>query len=93
VSDTEFYRARINELERELAQAYADIKMLEKKIEFLKKEEDEQEQYIDKILSIKLWELYRDERKICAQLGIDVAYDNMIDIAQASLKAWKEREK
>lgn len=75
----DYYKARLGELERELAQANADIKMLEKRLE----QDDEH----------KLWELYKLEiRKVCLAPEPIITYARFLEIAQEALKVWKERK-
>lgn len=74
--DDHYYKARISELERELAQAYADIKMLEARECNLQNIYDQE----------KLWELYRDAN------SLGMKPQHAMSAAKSALKVWKERK-
>lgn len=94
----DYYKARIGELERELAQAYADIKMLEDREQRrilndldqqMIREGDLQWRAPDRKIQDdeqKLWDLYRDAN------SLGMKPQPAMNAASWALKVWKERK-
>lgn len=92
----DYYKARIGELERELEAAHAELGQYGADIKMLEAREHNLQNIYDRE---KLWELYRDSRKlffiqgdgINLQGGSDTNKD-ALENARAAFKVWKERK-